>query len=115
MIQLSDLKHRDYAGKDCIGFQYNLKLEECPDITFDFRRVLLSDGTITNNWRMSVGYTNYEDVGNFRTFLFEVPKNYYLELVCGHGLMLFKEYVLKCLDYYQTLNYSLLDVLRGML
>lgn len=116
MIDIHDIIHKEHEGKECVAFQYVLKVEGYNAIRFIFSRSRTeSNAIIPKAWRVDVNLDNAEGYAERFWLFFVTPKdNIPLTTVCAMGVTEFKKYVMKSADYMTMINYEVGLALEGM-
>lgn len=117
MIVLSNLKNRVYSGKQCIRFEYIIKLnlnnnESKDQVIARFERQLANPA----EWNMQIIFDRTRnkdsDVYNFGYIM---PRdNLSLELIAATGLKYFQLYIKDEVQIKSNLDFDLGNILQGM-
>ena len=118
MIDLKELKHRDYnGGKQCVGFQYTLDLgQDDPPMFFRFIRgdqlhgANQGDGNAQKVWQMETAIG-----GQHYYITFEIPRvDIPLTLICAIGLRYFKMQMQSEVQYRVNIDFTIGNVTEDM-
>ena len=115
-MKLKDLKGREYCGKDCVMFTYNLKVsDECPLIPVTFTRKKLDNGDLSDEWLVTFPMNSGSGFTFNLSFVFQMYASAStLELVCATGLVHVRNFLSDCCSYLQAIDFNISQIVRGL-
>lgn len=112
MIRLNDLQNRVYSGKDCMRFEYELKVSDNKTAIAMFKREVED----VNMWTMQlvIGRTRDKD-SEVYNFTYILPKvNVSLELVAATGLKYLQLHIKEEIQMKSELDFLLGTITDGV-
>lgn len=116
LIQIGQLKHRDYdENKNCISFQYLLNIgrgEDGKDVFHKFYFEKVEDYV----WKLTtkIGRTDHSDSQMFE-IAYKMPRNDLpLVLICATGLRYFGMHIKNEIQYRSLIDFAIGQVTEGM-
>lgn len=113
MIRLKDLQNRVYSGKQCISFEFPLKIDDEKEVVARFERIIYGQA---GQWRMQVVFDRDRDKdSDVYNFWYIMPKdNLPLELIAATGLKYFQLKLKQEIQDKSNLDFLLGDITSGM-
>lgn len=110
MIRLKDLQNRVYSGKQCISFEFPLKISDELAVVAKFTTDLYCQ------WNMQVVLPRTRDKdSDVYNFSYLMPKsNLPLELIAATGLKYFQLYLKQEIQTKSDLDFMLGEITSGM-
>lgn len=115
-MKLRDLKGREYLGKDCVRFTYNLIVsDKHPIIPVTFERMKLDSGELSDEWMVTFPMNSGTGFTFNLSFIFQMYASVStLELVCASGLVHVRNYLNDCCSYLQCIDGNISQIVRGL-